>query len=118
MTPKLAGQKLNLEIHQMNRWMPEINIVLDIHGMNKRVNGTMGFKRQDMGAKNHAMEKPHVSGNILAATSPQPMMQRRPNPTELRLMDSYTYVSKFYVGSKTVSEKFLPQRMKNLPLGV
>ena len=33
----------------------------------------------------------------------QPMLQRRPNPTELRLMD---LISKFYADSKNVSKKF------------
>ena len=43
----------------------------------------------------------------------QPMIQRRPNPTELRS------ISKFYLDSKKVREKFLyrpPSVLKNHPL--
>ena len=71
----MTGQMV---IYQMNLWMIEMNIVLDIRGQVSLLIGTQGFKRQDMGAKNHVMETPHVSGNILADTLlvTQPMLQR------------------------------------------
>ena len=74
----MTGQMV---IYQMNLWMIEMNIVLDIRGQVSLLIGTQGFKRQDMGAKNHVMETPHVSGNILADTLlvTQPMLQRWPN---------------------------------------
>ena len=57
-----------------------------------------------------------ISASVCSTPVTQPMMQRRPNPTELRLM---YLMSKFCVDSKKVSEKFLHRHypvLKNHPL--
>ena len=58
----MTGQMV---IYQMNQWMIEMNIVLDIRGQVSQMIGTQGFKRQDMGAKNHVMVTHHVLGITL-----------------------------------------------------
>ena len=59
----VIGQKTYWKMYQMKRWILKSTIVLDTLGQGPLLIGTMGSKRQDMGAKNHVKVAHHVLGN-------------------------------------------------------